>query len=82
MEMEVFERRMSVALFSKNHTPVGTRFLTLKKQKHFFPTVAVCANGCDIVIDVVWQNRVAAPPIFCMVCVCVHFFYVGTIFAH
>ena len=81
LEMEVFERKMSVALFSKNYIPVGTRFLTLKKHKHFFPTVALCANGCDVVIDVVWQNRVAAPPIFSMVSVSV-LFCIGTIFIH
>ncbi len=67
LELEVFEKRMSVALFSKNNIPVGTRFLTLKKHKHFFPTIAICGNGCDVLVDVVWQNRVASPPLFSVV---------------
>ncbi len=58
---------MSVALFSKNNIPVGTRFLTLKKHKHFYPTIAICGNGCDVIVDVVWQNRVASPPLFSVV---------------
>ena len=62
--MEVFETKMSVALFTKNNQPVGTRYLTLKEHEKFFPTIALCANRGDVVVDVVWQNRILNPPLF------------------
>ena len=67
VELEVFEENMSVVLFSKNRLPVGTRYLTQTDHTQFLPTVAVCANGSEVKVKVVWQNRVAAPPVFSVV---------------
>ena len=69
VEVEVFEVNMSVALFSKNGSPVGTRFITQTDHSQFLPTLAICGNGAEVVIDVVWQNRVSEPPVFNVVCV-------------
>ena len=67
IEIEVFEEKMSVALFNKNGLPIGTRFLTEKEHSHFLPTIAICGNGSNVEIDVVWQNRIASPPVFSVV---------------
>ena len=64
VEMEVFEVDMSVALFSRNGSPVGTRFVTQADHGQLLPTVAICGNGSEVVIDIVWQNRVSDPPVF------------------
>ena len=69
VEMEVFEVDMSVALFSRNGSPVGTRFVTQSDHGQLLPTVAICGNGSEVVIDIVWQNRVSDPPVFNVVCV-------------
>ena len=58
---------MSVAIFSKNFKPVGTRFLTLKNAEHFLPTVCVesSANGeVDIELNVYWHTVISNPPHF------------------
>lgn len=64
LEMEVFEPDMSVAIFSKNFKPVGTRFLTLKDFNEFLPTFAVQNNGEDFEMNVYWHTVVSMPPHF------------------
>lgn len=67
LEIEVFEHNMSVALFSKNGMPVGTRYLTLKDQSQFYPTVALCGNGSSVEVEIIWQNSIASPPLYSVV---------------
>ncbi|RMZ94545.1 SPRY domain-containing 3, partial [Brachionus plicatilis] len=64
LEMEVFEPDMSVAIFSKNFKPVGTRFLTLKDFNEFLPTFAVQNNGEEFEMNVYWHTVVSMPPHF------------------
>lgn len=64
IEMEVFEEDMSVAIFSKNFKPVGTRFLTLKDAQQFLPTIAVVSNGEEIELNAYWHTVVSMPPHF------------------
>ena len=64
IEMEVFEKDMSVALFSKNFRPVGTRFLTAKNFDEFFPTIAVESSGEPIEIVAYWHTKISMPPHF------------------
>jgi hypothetical protein len=68
VEIEVFQELMSVALFSKNGMPVGTRYLTLTDHCQFFPTIALCGNGSEMEVEIVWQNSIASPPLFSVVC--------------
>ena len=67
LEIEVFQKHMSVALFSKNGMPVGARYLTLTDQSQFFPTIALCGNNSEMEVEIVWQNRIATPPLFSVV---------------
>lgn len=64
LEMEVFEPDMSVAIFSKNFKPVGTRFLTLKNFDEFLPTFAVQSSGEEIELNIFWHTVVSMPPHF------------------
>jgi hypothetical protein len=64
IEMEVFEIEMSVAIFSKNFKPVGTRFLTLKVPELFMPTIAIQSDGEPVELNVYWQTVVSMPPHF------------------
>lgn len=61
IEMEVMEKDMSVALFSKNYRPVGTRFLTAKNFDEFFPTIAVESNGEPVEIIAYWHTKISMP---------------------
>jgi hypothetical protein len=61
IEMEVMEKDMSVALFSKNYRPVGTRFLTAKNFEEFFPTIAVESNGEPVEIIAYWHTKISMP---------------------
>ena len=70
IEIEAFESAMSVALFSKNFEPVGTRYLTLRDHELFLPTVAVLRSASDnepIELNIYWQTVVSVPPHFYMV---------------
>jgi len=55
------------ALFIKNYKPIGTRFFTVRDTRQFLPTVSLCGNGYEVVIDVFWQNRVSQGPTFLVV---------------
>ena len=66
-EMEAFASEMSVALFTKNMRPVATAYYTQSNKAEFLPTIALCANGHDVVIDVYWQNMMRGAPIFSVV---------------
>ncbi|CAF5205961.1 unnamed protein product, partial [Rotaria magnacalcarata] len=62
VEIEVFEQEMSVALFSKNFRPIGTRYLTLHDHSQFFPTIIIENGGDPVELLVYWQTRVSVPP--------------------
>ena len=64
LEMEVFEKKMSVGIFSKNFKPIGTRFLTLDNPDLFIATVAVESDGEEVEINVYWHTVVSMPPHF------------------
>ena len=64
LEIEVFEKKMSVAIFSKNFKPVGTRYLTLEDHDSFLPTIAVVSEGEEIKMNIYWQTVVSMPPHF------------------
>ncbi|CAF1377156.1 unnamed protein product, partial [Didymodactylos carnosus] len=64
IEIEVFDKDMSVALFSKNFRPVGTRFLTLQDHSEFMPTIMIESYGEPIELLVYWHTRVSVPPHF------------------
>lgn len=64
IEMELFDEQMSVALFSRNYKPVGTRFLTLKDFDKFLPTIAIFSSGEEIELNVYWHTVVSVPPRF------------------
>ena len=64
IEMEVFEKDMSVAVFSKNFRPVGTRFLTAKNFDEFFPTIGVESSGEPVEIVAYWHTKISMPPHF------------------
>lgn len=62
IEIDSFHDEMSVVVFSKNFRPVGTRFLTLKDQDQFLPTIAISTMGEEIELHVYWQTVVSMPP--------------------
>ncbi|CAF0900115.1 unnamed protein product [Rotaria sp. Silwood1] len=62
VEIEVFEQEMSVALFSKNFRPIGTRYLTLRDHSQYFPTILIENGGDPVELLVYWQTRVSVPP--------------------
>ena len=70
LEIEVFEKKMSVAVFTRNFKPVGTRFLTLQDRDSFLPTIAILNenddnNKCEAVeLNVYWHTVVSMPPHF------------------
>lgn len=68
VEIEVFEKDMSVVLFSKNFRPIGTRYLTLKNQFEFYPTILIESNGDPVDLLVYWHTRVCVPPHYSLVC--------------
>lgn len=67
VEIEVFEQEMSVALFSKNFRPVGTRYLTLRDHSQYFPTILIENGGDPVELIVHWQTRVSVPPHYSVV---------------
>lgn len=66
VEIDVFDEEMSVVLFSKNFRPIGTRYLTLKDQSEYYPTIYIESSGDPVDLIVYWQNRVSVPPYFSM----------------
>ncbi len=62
VEVYVFDKEMSVILFSKNFRPIGTRYLTLKNHWEYFPTILIESNGEPVDLIVYWQTRVSLPP--------------------
>jgi hypothetical protein len=62
VEIVVFDKEMSVVLFSKNFRPIGTRYLTLKDHSQYFPTILIESNGDPVDLLVYWQTRVSVPP--------------------
>lgn len=74
VEIEVFEKDMSVVLFSKNFRPIGTRYLTLKNQFEFYPTILIESNGDPVDLLVYWHTRVCVPPHYSLVCRKISFF--------
>ncbi|CAF1350584.1 unnamed protein product, partial [Didymodactylos carnosus] len=64
IEIAVFDKDMSVALFSKNFRPVGTRFLTLQDHSEFMPTIMIESHGEPIELLAYWHTRVSVPPHF------------------
>ena len=64
VEIEKLESKNSVAIFTKNFKPVGTRFLTLEDIGSYLPTVAIQSNGESIEINIYWQTVVSMPPHF------------------
>ena len=67
IEIEVFESDMSVALFSKNFRPIGTRYLTLRDHSQYFPTILIESEGETVELIVYWQTRVSVPPHYSVV---------------
>ncbi|CAF1096486.1 unnamed protein product [Adineta steineri] len=66
VEIQVFNKDMSVILFSKNFRPIGTRYLTLNDHSEYFPTVFIENNHYPVELSIYWQTRIAIPPYFCM----------------
>jgi hypothetical protein len=67
VEIQVFDKQMSVVLFSKNFRPIGTRYLTLNDHSQYFPTILIESNGDPLNLNVYWQTRVSVPPHYSMV---------------
>lgn len=67
VEIEVFESEMSVALFSKNFRPIGTRYLTLRDHSQYYPTILIENDGQAVELLVYWQTRVSVPPHYSVV---------------
>ncbi|XP_064628155.1 uncharacterized protein LOC135487894 isoform X2 [Lineus longissimus] len=64
LELEVFDHPRSIALFSKNFVPVGTRYVNQKDHSLFLPTISIFGDNNDVELNVVWQSRISAPPTF------------------
>jgi hypothetical protein len=67
VEIEVFDKEMSVALFSKNFRPIGTRYMTLRDHSEYFPTILIENGGEPVELLVYWQTRVSVPPHYSVV---------------
>ena len=67
VEIEVFDKEMSVALFSKNFRPIGTRYLTLRDHSQYLPTILIENGGEPVELLVYWQTRVSVPPHYSVV---------------
>lgn len=61
VEIDVFNKEMSVVLFSKNFRPIGTRYLTLTEHDQYFPTILIESHGDPVDLSVYWQTRVSLP---------------------
>ncbi|CAF3406424.1 unnamed protein product [Rotaria sp. Silwood1] len=66
VEIEIFDKEMSVVLFSKNFRPIGTRYLTLHDHSQYFPTILIENNGDPVELLVYWQTRVSVPSSYSM----------------
>jgi len=75
VEVEVFEKEMSVVLFSKNFRPIGTRYMTLRDHSQYFPTILIENNGDPVELLVYWQTRVSVPSHYSVVRCVPLFFY-------
>ncbi len=69
VEIQVFDKEMSVVLFSKNYRPIGTRYLTLNDHSEYFPTILIESYGSPVDLLVYWQTRVSFPPHYSIVSV-------------
>lgn len=67
LEIEAFEKDMSVVLFSKNFRPIGTRYLTARDHTQFYPTIFIESAGDPVELLVHWQTRVSVPPHYSVV---------------
>jgi hypothetical protein len=67
VEIDTYDRQMSVVLFSKNFRPIGTRYLTLQDHTQFYPTILIESNGDPVDLLVYWQTRVSVPPRYSVV---------------
>jgi hypothetical protein len=67
VEIEIFEKEISVALFSKNFRPIGTRYLTLRDHSQYYPTIYIENGGDPVELLVYWQTRVSVPPHYSVV---------------
>jgi len=67
VEIEVFDKEMSIALFSKNFRPIGTRYITLREHSQYFPTILIENGGDPVELLVYWQTRVSVPPHYSVV---------------
>jgi hypothetical protein len=67
LEIEVFDKEMSVVLFSKNFRPIGTRYMTLRDHSQYFPTILIENAGDPVDLLVYWQTRVSVPPHYSVV---------------
>ncbi|ESO94723.1 hypothetical protein LOTGIDRAFT_160956 [Lottia gigantea] len=52
----------SVISFSKNNHMIGCRYLNQPDHSQLLPTITLCGNGYQVVIDVCWQNQNTATP--------------------
>ena len=64
LEIGHFDKKMSVALFTKNFKPIGTRYLTLEDSNQFYPSIEIVSSGEEIEIVAYWQTVVSMPPHF------------------
>ncbi len=69
LEIEVFDKKMSVAVFSKNFKPIGTRFLALDNFDLFLPMIGIASEGELVEINVYWHTAVSMAPHFNVVSV-------------
>lgn len=67
VEIEMFDNEISVATFSKNFRPIGTRYLTLRDYDQYFPTILIESGGDPVDLVVYWQTRVSVPPHYSVV---------------
>ncbi|XP_071135084.1 uncharacterized protein [Mytilus edulis] len=64
LDCSVFESSLPVVLFSKNYHPIGLRYLMANDPSQYFPTIALCGNGYEVVVDVFWHTRLCVGPTF------------------
>ncbi len=69
MEVSSFAKEMSVCLFSKNYRAIGTRFYSQPDKSEYLPTIALCGNGSEVVVDVYWQTQILSNCNFSVVCI-------------
>ena len=51
---------------------MGTRYHTQKRAEELFPTIAICSNGSEVELDIVFQNRISGTPNVHVVSACVN----------